>query len=74
MEKTVPPVAMTVLALNSIAVPIKGNLLEGIPILAASALTVLVHLWKRNPLLSIFGGTALYMILERIPLTLNLPA
>jgi branched-subunit amino acid transport protein AzlD len=66
VEKTVPPVAMTVLAFNSIAAPVKGNSGEAIPVLAASVLTALVHLWKRNPLLSIFGGTALYMILERI--------
>ncbi|GHV96189.1 hypothetical protein AGMMS50293_25090 [Spirochaetia bacterium] len=66
VEKTVPPVAMTVLAFNSIAAPVKGNPSEAIPVLAASTLTALVHLWKRNPLLSIFGGTALYMILERI--------
>ena len=66
VEKTVPPVAMTVLAFNSMAGPIKGNLREAIPVLSAAALTALVHLWKRNPLISIFGGTALYMILERV--------
>jgi branched-subunit amino acid transport protein AzlD len=66
VEKTVPPVAMTVLAFNSMAGPIKGNLREAIPVLTAAALTALVHLWKRNPLISIFGGTAVYMILERI--------
>ena len=35
----------------------------GIPELAASLATVLLHLWKRNPLLSIICGTSLYMIL-----------
>ena len=29
--------------------------------LAAAALTVALHVWKRNPLLSIAAGTALYM-------------
>ena len=66
VEKTVPPVAMTVLAFNSIAAPVKGNLNEAIPVLTASIFTALVHLRKRNPLLSIFCGTALYMILERL--------
>ena len=66
VEKTAPPVAMTVLAFNSMAGPIKGNLREAVPVLTAAALTALVHLWKRNPLISIFGGTALYMILERV--------
>ena len=34
--------------------------------LIAAAITALIHLWKRNPLISIFGGTALYMILFRV--------
>lgn len=66
VEKTVPPAAMTVLAFNSLAGPLKGNLRECVPVLSAACFTALVHLWKRNPLISIFGGTALYMVLERI--------
>lgn len=34
-----------------------------LPTLIAVAAVVLLHLWKRNNLLSIFGGTALYMVL-----------
>jgi branched-subunit amino acid transport protein AzlD len=64
--KLVPPAAMTVLAVNAMAGSFTTDLREGIPVLAAAALTALVHLWKRNPLLSIFGGTAACMILERI--------
>ncbi|MBR1403995.1 MAG: AzlD domain-containing protein [Treponema sp.] len=30
----------------------------------AAIVTVLLHLWKRNAMLSIFGGTILYMILN----------
>jgi branched-subunit amino acid transport protein AzlD len=66
VEKLVPPAAMTVLALNAIAGPLKTNPREGLPALAAAGLTALVHLWKRNPLLSIFGGVAAYMILNRL--------
>jgi branched-subunit amino acid transport protein AzlD len=66
VEKTVPPVAMTVLACNSMTGPVWGNPAEAVPVLGAAALTALVHLWKRNPLLSIFGGTALYMLLDRV--------
>lgn len=36
---------------------------KGIPELIATFLTVFLHLWKKNMLLSIFGGTAIYMIL-----------
>jgi branched-subunit amino acid transport protein AzlD len=30
------------------------------------AAVVLLHIWKRNTLLSILGGTALYMVLIRL--------
>ena len=33
------------------------------PQLAAAAAVVVLHLWKRNNLLSVFGGTVLYMVL-----------
>jgi branched-subunit amino acid transport protein AzlD len=66
VEKTAPPVAMTVLAFNAISGPIREHIHAGIPVLTASAFTALVHLWKRNSLISISGGTLLYMILSRI--------
>ena len=66
VEKTVPPVAMTVLAFNAIGGSFRDNPGDGLLVLAASLFTALVHLWKRNSLISIFGGTALYMILERL--------
>ena len=37
-----------------------------IPAAAASAATVLLHLWKRNTILSILIGTAVYMVLIRV--------
>jgi branched-subunit amino acid transport protein AzlD len=66
VEKAVPAAAMTVLAVNSIAAPVKESLSGGIPVLAASLFTLLVHLWRRNFLISILGGTAIYMVLERV--------
>ena len=33
------------------------------PMLLASAATALLHLWRGNTMLSIFGGTILYMVL-----------
>ena len=38
----------------------------GIPELLACAVVVLLHLWKRNTLLSIAGGTVFYMILVQL--------
>lgn len=34
-----------------------------VPQLICAAIVTLLHLWRRNTLLSIFGGTAVYMIL-----------
>ena len=38
----------------------------GIPELLGCAAVVLLHLWKRNTLLSIAGGTVFYMILVQM--------
>ena len=65
VEKSVPPVAMTVLAFNAIGGAFRENIHDGLLVLAASAFTALVHLWRRNALLSIIGGTVLYMVLVR---------
>jgi branched-subunit amino acid transport protein AzlD len=65
-EKAAPPVTMTILAVNAMSGPIRESLPAAFPVLAASLFTALVHLWKRNSLLSIFGGTAVYMVLSRL--------
>ncbi len=38
----------------------------GLPELIACAAVVLLHLWKRNTLISIVGGTACYMLLVQV--------
>ncbi|MDR3356866.1 MAG: AzlD domain-containing protein [Spirochaetaceae bacterium] len=65
VERTAPPLAMTVLCFNAIAAPIKEKPGEALPVAAASVLTALLHLWKRNALLSIFSGVAFYMLIRR---------
>lgn len=37
-----------------------------IPQIVAVVATVGIHLWKRNTLLSVFGGTAIYMCLVQL--------
>ena len=39
---------------------------HGIPEFIASAVVVLLHIWKRNTLISIVGGTACYMLLIHV--------
>lgn len=38
----------------------------GIPELLSCAVVVLLHVWKRNTILSILGGTACYMLLVQM--------
>ena len=38
----------------------------GLPELIAGALVVVLHVWKRNTLLSIAGGTVCYMLLVQL--------
>ena len=39
---------------------------HGLPELLAILAVVGLHLWKKNTLLSIFGGTAIYMVLVQL--------
>lgn len=63
LGKVLPPAIMTILVVYCL----KGiNVFEGsrgIPEFLAIILVVLLHLWKRNTLLSIGAGTVFYMIL-----------
>lgn len=44
----------------------KGPLSGYVPALAGVAVTALLHLWRKNMLLSILTGTVVYMVLIRI--------
>jgi len=66
LQKYIPPMIMTVLVLGaykgiSFAAPSGW-----VPGIVAGLAVAGLHLWKRNTLLSIFAGTALYMILIRV--------
>ena len=39
---------------------------HGIPEFLACGVTALLHIWKRNTLVSIVGGTAVYMVLVQM--------
>jgi branched-subunit amino acid transport protein AzlD len=77
VEKVAPPVAMTVLAFNALAAPLipvaagghaadAASVLAAIGTIVAALVTALLHLWKRNALLSILCGTALYIAYLRL--------
>jgi len=65
-EKIIPPVAMTVLSFNIMGSSFIADVRDGFFVLGASVITAALHLWKRNFLISILGGTVVYMILCRL--------
>jgi branched-subunit amino acid transport protein AzlD len=66
VARYMPPVIMTILVLNSF----KGIKLDvapfGLPEIGSALAVAALQAWRRNALLSIVGGTALYMILIRV--------
>ncbi len=66
VERAVPPVAMTVLAISAVASTIKADNGTAVPSLLAVALAVSLHILKRNVLVSIGVSTLGYMLFCRI--------
>ena len=61
-----PPAIMAALVVYCLKGGPFGRFADGAYQLIAGAVVVLVHLWKRNTLLSIAVGTAAYMLLIRL--------
>ena len=66
LQVYIPPMIMTVLVLGSYKGLSFAAWPYGIPEIAAGLAVAGLHLLKRNTLLSILGGTALYMLLIRV--------
>jgi len=66
VETVLPPLVLWLLVFYSLNSVAWRTMPYGIPALAGVAMTVLAHRWKHNALLSIFSGTAVYMILTRL--------
>ena len=66
LGKTLPPAIMAALVFYCLKSVPFGTFSDGIKQLAAGFVVVLVHLLRRNTLLSIAAGTAAYMLLIRI--------
>ena len=65
-ERYIPPLVMTGLLIYSLQDVRFAAISQWVPQLSAIAFTVITYLWKKNSLVSIFGGTIIYMILIRI--------
>lgn len=66
LGETLPPAIMAALVVYCLKGVPYGAFAEGAKQLVAAAVVVILHLWRRNTLLSIAGGTALYMLLIRL--------
>ncbi len=69
-ERYIPPLVMIGLLIYSLRDVRFTSLGQWVPQISAIAFTIVTYLWKKNSLLSIFGGTIIYMILIRLPLAL----
>jgi len=68
LGKVLPYAIMGMLVIYCLRSITTGGMGAGIAQLIACAVVVLLHLWKRNTLISIIGGTAVYMILVQVVL------
>lgn len=71
VEKYIPPMIMAALTLYCLkdmnfTQNNQINFQGFIPYIGGLGVTIALHLWKRNSLLSIFSGTAVFMILIRV--------
>ena len=64
IEKYIPAMAIAVLIVYCLKDTTFSASPWGIPTAVGVIATALLHLWKNNSMLSIFGGTILYMLLD----------
>lgn len=66
LGSALPPAIMAALVVYCLKSVPFGTLVDGARQIFAAAVVVALHVWRRNTLLSIAGGTAVYMILIRL--------
>ena len=66
LEKVLPYAIMGMLVVYCLKDLSFAAQTHGIPEIAAVLAVILLHKWRHNTMLSVFGGTAFYMILLRI--------
>lgn len=65
IERSIPPAVMAILVIYSFK-DISWTGTEPLPYAIALCMAFLLHAWKRNALLSIFGSTVFFMIVRSI--------
>ncbi|OHD81535.1 MAG: branched-chain amino acid transport, partial [Spirochaetes bacterium RIFOXYB1_FULL_32_8] len=63
IEKYIPPMVMVILVTYCFAAVDFTSKPFGIPHISSALFVVIIHILLKNPLISIFGGTIIYMVL-----------
>jgi branched-subunit amino acid transport protein AzlD len=66
LQRYLPPMTMVILVVYCLKDVVWASFPHGADVLCGIVVTALLHIWRGNPLISIFSGTAVYMILIRI--------
>lgn len=66
LGRVLPPAIIAMLIVYCLRGVSFGQPSDWAPALIASAAVVLLHLWRKNNMLSIVGGTILYMVLVQV--------
>ena len=66
LATTLPPAIMAALVVYCLKALPTQSAMEWLPTVAAVAVVAILHFWKRNTILSVFGGTACYMLLLQL--------
>ena len=66
IEKYIPSMIMAILVVYCFKDIQFGTSPYGMPYYIALAVTIALHLLFKNPMISIFGGTALFMVLSHL--------
>lgn len=66
LGKVLPPAIIAMLIVYCLRGTRFSTLGDWVPTLVASVVVVVLHLWRKNNMLSIVGGTILYMILVQV--------
>lgn len=66
IQRYIPPMTMVILVIYSVKDLDWANITMGGVTIISVLVTALLHIWRGNALISIFSGTALYMVLIRL--------
>lgn len=66
LQNYIPPMTMVILVIYCIKDVSFTQMPFGFDVLAGIMTTAILHIFKNNPLISIFSGTAVYMFLIRL--------